>query len=318
MNMNSLSDAVGRKLRVLQSLKSEMRLAMSKRTQKNTFLHLRRNFSRLYQEVEMFGASSFVTPLWQKYNESAMKVFLPRPPFNFLRTKIIRTTMSVEAYGKWLAEERTFIERALPQSTLRELLEEDTVGKPIICDSKYLTSHTSIHHLYHLVNFQNKTGCKISKYDSILEWGGGYGNMAKIVNRMNKKITYTIIDTPLFCCIQWLYLASILGEDKINIITHSQAPIIEEKINILPLGLLTRRKVKVDLFIATWSLSESSKLAQDYVHSIDFFGAKHLLVAFQESSESLPDAYRIKDILAARGATIQAIDFLPGNYYAFL
>jgi len=316
--MKSLSEVLGRKLRVLQSLKPEIRLAMSKRTQKNTFLYLRRNFSQLYQEVEMFEVPSFVTTLWQKFNESAMKVFLPKPPFNFLRTKIIRTTMSIEAYGEWLAEERTHIEKTLPQSTLRELLEEDTVGKPIICDSKYLTSHNSIHHLYHLVSFQNKTGCKISNYDSIVEWGGGYGNIAKLVNRMNKQITYTIIDTPLFCCIQWLYLASILGEDKINIITHPQVPIIEQKINLLPLGLLTRRKVKVDLFIATWSLSESSKFAQDYVHSIDFFGAKHLLVAFQESSESLPDAYRIKDIVVARGAMIQAIDFLPGNYYAFI
>ena len=190
-------------------------------------------------------------------------------------------------------------------------------GRPNICNSKYLTSHNSIHHLYHLIYFQDKAGVKLDEYNSVLEWGGGYGNMAKIVKRMNREMTYTIIDLPLLSCIQWLYLSTILGENEVNIITESKVGIRYGKINILPLGLLPEQALKTDVFIATWSLSESSKFAQDYVHSVDYFGAGHLLLAFQESSQRLPHASRIRDLIMKRGAKVKAIDFLPGNYYAF-
>jgi hypothetical protein len=80
---------------------------------------------------------------------------------------------------------------------------------------------------------------------------------------------------------------------------------------------LKNYNLKVDLFIATWSLSESSKYAQDYVNSLNFFDTKHLLIAYQESSREFPHASRIREIAITQGATIIPIKFLPGNYYAF-
>jgi hypothetical protein len=80
---------------------------------------------------------------------------------------------------------------------------------------------------------------------------------------------------------------------------------------------LKNYNLKGNFFIATWSLSESSKYAQDYVSSLNFFGAKHLLIAHQESSRELPHASRIREIAITQGAIIVPIKFLPGNYYAF-
>lgn len=319
MNIKRLYGTVGRGLRRLLSLKAELYLFSLKRSQKASFKYLQSSFPPIYNKLEMLNVSDFVTPLWQGYNEELKRIFLPHPSFQFFRNKTIRSTMFVNAGGWWLTEEIAFLEKMLKPETLRRLLEEDYVGVPTICNSKYLTSHNSIHHLYHLVRFQNSTAVKINKYNSIVEWGGGYGNMAKIVKRMNMEMTYTIIDTPLFSCIQWLYLSSILGDGDVNIIEDSKDNTMEKKINILPLDFIAEsKKIKTDIFVATWSLSESSKFAQNHVNFVSYFGAEHLLIAFQESTHHLPDASRIGDIVMKRGAKVEAIDFLPRHYYAFL
>jgi len=51
--------------------------------------------------------------------------------------------MFVDARGEWLTKEIAFLEKMLPPKKLRGLLEEDYVGRPNICNSKYLTSHNS-------------------------------------------------------------------------------------------------------------------------------------------------------------------------------
>lgn len=306
-----------RRLERLASLRAEFCLSATKKHQKNSFAHLSPNFPDLYRKITTQDIDNFIVPFWQDYNEKLEKIFLPLPPFGFLRNKIVTSTMFVDAGGKWLAKQLSFLEKALATKVLQRLLEEDYVGRPIIRNSKYLTSHNSIHHLYHIIYFQNKTRTKITECDSILEWGGGYGNMAKIVKRMNNEITYTIVDTPLFCCIQWLYLSTILGRNQVNIITGLKDIISPRKVNILPVGLLRKQNIRADMFIATWSLSESSRFAQDYVESLNFFGAEHLLLAFQESAPKLPDATYLGEIARRHCSNIEPIWFSPGSYYAF-
>ena len=152
---------------------------------------------------------------------------------------------------------------------------------------------------------------------TVIEWGGGYGNMAKLFRRFNNKHTYTIIDTPLFSCLQWLYLSTIFGEDSVKILRNSEESIYKGKINLLPVCFSESIDLYADLFIATWSLSESSKYAQDYVKSEKFFNAEHLLIAYQDRNDDLPDADRVGSIAENFGAIIKDIDFLPGNHYAF-
>ena len=93
--------------------------------------------------------------------------------------------------------------------------------------------------------------------------------------------------------------------------------IMTGKINILPLYLLRNYKGKTDLFISTWALSESSKLSQDYVVKNRWFGAKYLMLAYQISSNTLPNAGRLGRLAKIDGATITPVFFAPNNYYAF-
>ncbi len=306
---------IKKKIKRLSLLKAECNLFSMKRNQKERFSSLQDQFAKYYDKIQRYDISAFVSPLWEKYISELEKVFLPKIPFNFLRNRIMRKTMFVDAGGLWLREEVSFLESVLSNEKLKELLEEDYAGVPYLHDHKYLTSHNSIHHLYHLMYFQHKIKKDIETVDAVVEWGGGYGNMAKIIKRIKNDITYTIIDTPLFSCVQWIYLSSVFGENDIELIFDTTIKRQKGKINILPLSFLDINEISCDLFIATWSLSESSKFSQDYVDSLNYFNADHLIIAFQESSQSYPDASRVGEVMKRRGAEIEPIGFLPGNYY---
>lgn len=303
--------------RYVKMCPSHLYLALIKRDQKSTFEVLKGKCSQYYNDLRTQDISDFITPLWEDYNKEIEKVILPYPLFSFLRNRSIMKSMFVAAGGKWINEELAFLEKSLPTKRLRTILQEDYVGKPILMNSTYLTSHSSIHIFYHLLKFQDKARINLSQLGTVVEWGGGYGNMAKLFRRVNTKATYIIIDTPLFSCIQWLYLATVFGDSAVNILHSIESRIEREKINLLPVCFLKCHDLNADVFIATWSLSESSKSAQDYVSSLNFFDAKHLLLAYQESSHQLPDAGRLGDIAVTHGAVIEPIEFLPGNYYAF-
>jgi len=298
---------------------SQTKLAQIKRDQKTTFYALRNKFSGIYNKLKKHNIAQFTTPLWENFNAKLEEVFLPDPPFSFLKDPIIMKTMFVAAGGKWLREEVTFLEKKIPRNRLKAFLQEDYVGDPLLLNSTYLTSHNSIHHLYHLIRFLDKTQCNFDQIDTIVEWGGGYGNMAKISKRLKSApSTYIIIDTPLFSCIQWLYLATILGEENVHLLQNSEDTIHAEKINLVPLCFVGPLKINADLFISTWALSESSRYSQDYVVAHKWFSSKHILLAYQGSSKKLPAADRVGKLAAGIGAVIEDIRFLPGNhYYAF-
>lgn len=197
-------------------------------------------------------------------------------------------------------------------------MREDYVGGPTLLSSTYVTSHNSIQNLYHLIRFLDETQCNLDQIDTVIEWGGGYGNMAKIFKRLKPiPFTYVIVDIPLFSCIQWMYLSTILGKESINLLQNPEDTIHAGKINLLPICFIDRYKISADLFMSTWGLSESSKYSQDYVVNHNWFNSKHILLAYQDSNSSLPDADNVGKIAMEIGALIINIEFLPDNHYCF-
>lgn len=297
---------------------SQNYLVQIKHDQKIIFNTLKNNFSARYNKLKKYNIDQFIISHWKKCNSKLEKVFLPYPPFSFLMNPIVMWTMFVTTGGKWLREEVTFLEKMILKDKLKILLQEDYVGDPSLLNSTYLTSHNSIHHLYHLIRFLDKTKCDLDQMDIIIEWGGGYGNMAKIFRRLKSTpSTYVIIDIPLFSCIQWLYLATIFGEENINLLQNPEDTIHNKKINLLPICFVDRHKISANLFISTWALSESSRYSQDYVVNHNWFNSKHILLGYLHSDSSLPDNGRMEKMAKDIGAVIEDIDFLPGNHYAF-
>lgn len=293
-------------------------LANLKSEQKQIFENLKKGISDIYYDLKQYDIERFLTPFWNEQNEKLEKELFPDVPFSFLRNSIITYTMFVTSGGEWCKSQLNFLKNNFSSKKLKRLLIEDYVGVPILLNFKYVTSHNSIHHLYHIIRFLNNTKCDLKDIKTIIEWGGGYGNMAKIFNRLTKNnITYIIIDTPLMSCIQWLYLATILGKKKVKLIQNSNEKIIENKRNILPLCFMDQYDLSADLFISTWALTESSRYSQEYVVNSNWFGSKHILLSYNYKNSCLPST-NIEEILKKKEFTIENIDYKPGNRYAFL
>lgn len=307
-----------RQLLRLKMAEAHRRLAGRKCDQERVFNFLKEDFAAIYAILKPHDISRFTTPVWQKYIARLEARFLPAPPFEFLSDPTIMETMFVTRAGRCLKEELKFLEQTVSKERLKVLLEEDLVGKPMLFSGTYLTSHNSIHHLYHLIRFSKRTNCDLNQINSVVEWGGGYGNLAKIFRRFGTKpTTYVIVDIPLSSCIQWLYLATCIGPGAVTLLQRADDRVAPGQINILPLCFVDSVNVSAKLFVSTWALSESSSFSQDFVAGRNWFDAKHILLAYQRSNPDAVYADRMQKIAAFSGAVSEEIKFLPGNYYSF-
>ena len=298
---------------------SERRLARLKSSQKAEFVALSQKHVADYGTWRKLNVDAYTTPLWREFISGLEPIVTPVPPFAFLRDPILQKTMFVSGRNKWLKTELEFLEEKFGSERLKELVIEDYAGDPPLSNSRYLTSHNSIHHLYHLARYAHKTNCDLEEIRSVVEWGGGYGNLAKMFKRLSKgSLTYVIVDLPLFSLLQWTYLATVLGEKEVHLMENPDAGVQEGKVNVLPLCFVDNVSLKAEMFISTWALSESSTFSQDYVLSRKWFGAERRLLAYQDSDKLLPDAGRVERIAKDHGMTVEDIEFLPGNHYAFL
>jgi putative sugar O-methyltransferase len=286
--------------------------------EKDNFNELSKKFLEKYSLLDK-NTENFVLPVWKGFQKKTEEEIIKKLSMRFLRIPEIRGTMVITAEGKIMRKELKFLREKVEENKLKMLLEEEYVGDPFIVNNKYKTSHNAIHTLYHLTKFIEETKFNPKNIKSVVEWGGGYGHLANIFQRIKKEdLTYTIIDLPLFSCIQWIYLSSIFGENKINLINKKNNKIIKNKINLLPVSHLKDVDVKGDMFISTWALSESSDYSQKYVLNKNWFSAKYILLAYQKSNVSTPYAENIGKIAKEAGAKIKETEILKKNYYAYL
>ena len=208
---------------------------------------------------------------------------------------------------------------ALPRAALAAALEEDPVGDPALCSGDPLTSSTAIHHLFHLERLRAATGVRVGDARVIVEWGGGFGGFARTVRRTatGAPPAHVIIDLPLVSALQWTYLSTVFGEDHVDLALsagHVPAP---GRITLVPSHLAFDLDLRADVFVSLWGLSETSADTQDDVAASGFYGARHLLLAFQDDGPDTPDASRIGALGQAAGGRVEPVGVLANSAYVF-
>jgi len=103
---------------------------------------------------------------------------------------------------------------ALMQSPLtwprwRHAIRETMFGHPRRLPWMAETSGNMIHQAYHLFQWEQITGKNVAKLDCIVEFGGGYGAMARIIRRLGFKGEYIIYDLPELAALQSYYLSNV-------------------------------------------------------------------------------------------------------------
>jgi hypothetical protein len=288
----------------------------------DSFYACRSEAKRFYAHIPKMRDTrwcSFEHPVWVEF-ERVLVAYLLSDGFDrsFLRQSIIGKTMFVRAGGDWQRRQLQFLRSVRPLPVLRELLRENRLGCPYITSLRMLASHNTIHHLYHLLRYEHVTRHSLTTVESVVEFGGGYGNLARLMWKMNPGLTYTIIDLPVLSCIQLAYLGTLLGRERIHLVgeTGELAP---QKINLLPVPYLSRAgNLRGELFISTWALSEATRFAQRYVADHGFFGARRLLLGYQaENALFGSPGGGILQPAAFAPVFRERIEFLRNAYYLF-
>lgn len=316
--MKRLLDRVSRLLRSIRATPIYIRRNSEAVTSSryNTYRQLRSSFSSDYRKTQHL--TSYQTPLWDSFNTRAEQCLLPFPAWSFLRNTVLRQTMLIQKRGNLLLSQLEYIVQHWGAPQAHALLPDPAFGNAPIDNIPFATSHNTIHHASHLALWEHHTGKSLSNISTIVEWGGGYGNLARLCSHLNPKSTHIIIDTPLFAQLQWLYLSVTLPNRTVTRLTNPEQNIQSGHIVIIPVGLIDAISVpQADLFISTWALSESSRAAQDFVAHSNWFGARHLLIGYQERNEQLPDSDYLGVLAQRDGATILPIAHLKRQFYAF-
>jgi hypothetical protein len=250
----------------------------------------------------------YVRPDWSERNAELERDLLPVPPPDFLAHPAIRYQMFVD--DRVLPHELPYVRSHLADDVL---LVEDAVGAPPtvpLSDGTLRTSSNTVHQLYHLLRYEEATRRSVCDAATIVEWGGGFGSLMRLVVRMHGgEPTCVVVDTPIFSALQWLYLSVVLGEDRV--VLHETGPVHPKpgKVNLVPIGLVDGMMVEADLFISNWALNESTPAAQREVLGRHWFGAQSLLLAMHAGDP-------LTDVVLAHGARPVPLGaFMPGQQY---
>ncbi|MBW4718389.1 hypothetical protein [Saccharothrix obliqua] len=272
------------------------------------FADLARRFADRLAAVRPHGDVHFVRPDWARRNVELERDLLPTPPADFLRHPSIAFQMFVNE--RLLPHELPYVRARI---TDERLLAEPPVGGPPtvpLPGSDIRTSSNTVHQLFHLLRYQEATGWRIDDAATIVEWGGGFGALMRLVVAMHSgEPTCVIFDTPVFSAVQWLYLSAVLGEERV--VLHHASPVrpVTGRVNLVPIGLVGTTEVDADLFISNWALNESMAKAREAVVARHWFGADSLLLAMHAGD---PFA---GTVLGAGARMVPIGDFLPGQQY---
>jgi hypothetical protein len=272
------------------------------------FGRLARRFAAQLDAVRDLVDPEYVRADWAQRNAELERDLRPLPAADFLRHPAIRFQMFVDE--RVVAYELPYVRARLPSQAL---LAEDVVGGPPVIrvpGTQLWTSSNTVHQLHHLLRYEAETGRRVADSATVVEWGGGFGSLMRLLIRMHAgQPTCVMIDTPVFSAVQWLYLAAVLGEH--DVVLHRAAPVrlLPGRVNLVPIGLVSKLVVDADLFISNWALNESTPAAQRDVVARNWFGARSLLLAMHDGDP-------LQRVVLDHGArAIPLGRFMPGQQY---
>ena len=203
----------------------------------------------------------------------------------------------------------------------KKIIKESSIGNPIRYFLYPKSSGNKIFQAYHLKKYNEFIKINLKDFNEIIEFGGGYGNMASIFSQINPNSKYTIFDTYEVNLLQYYYLKRLnlkvnfnsLNKNSKNINLINSIKILKKKISNI--------KKNNNLLIANWSLSETPlNFRKKIFFLIDKFD--YQLISFQENFENVDnlkyfhalEKYNQKKL---RDTKLFPIKKMKNHYYLF-
>lgn len=205
---------------------------------------------------------------------------------DFLSWGPICWTMNVGNMG-WVQNEWDSLQESPRWSNFLLSYEESSFSNtfPTWNNTKLLGN--TIHHAYHLKQLEDKIGKTIEGFDSILEFGSGYGSMSRVCRGAGFKGRYITVDFP-----ELNYLANLFSPGNEQY----------ERLEDVP-------KNHYDLVISTWTISETNPVVRKQL--IEGISYNHCLIAFAPTWEGMNN----RDYFASMSGNCAEIHFNKNNFY---
>ena len=161
------------------------------------------------------------------------------------------------------------------------------------------TNAMAIEHASHLYRFQRAAGTSLLDSDCIIEFGGGFGSMCRLVRALGFQGRYIIFDLPPIAALQRYYL----GLHGIGAGASGAEPVwLCDDLDRILESIGSREAGKVSL-ISTWALSEMPMTVRDRIEI--FFGQEvcaKALLAYQPTFEGIDNDAWFSGLMARTGA----------------
>jgi len=203
--------------------------------------------------------------LWEAKRRELRHFLAAENPDSFMRWPPVRTTMVKRGHRPVSVELRHMRRRADWRTRWRPAVQEMTLGGPRPFPRLPTTSANALHLAYHLCRFEEVTGIRADATTFVLEFGGGYGGLCRLVHRLGFRGRYVIFDLPELGALQRFYL----GHAPVPVSTpddaRPQAGVVTVSAVDELATILKTRPPGIGLFIATWSLGEVPLALRDRV-----------------------------------------------------
>jgi hypothetical protein len=196
---------------------------------------------------------------WAQFQESLRSLVVSRDPRGFLSWDVVSRTMFL-VFSSYAIRELAHLKRRKDwNARWKCVLQESRVGRPPRFLFYPRSSANLIHDAYNLCAFEEITGLVPERFHNILEFGGGYGSMCRLLFNLGFDGRYVIYDLPPFSNLQSYYLNSlgipVLSGKSFAPSEKGVALVTTEEDLLLSAESFTKQE---SLFIAAWSISETS------------------------------------------------------------
>jgi hypothetical protein len=144
--------------------------------------------------------------------------------------------------------------QALPEweSRWRPAIRECEAGRPFRYQHFPESSEPLIQTAYALSQLESLAGRPVAEWDAVVEFGGGFGSLCRLMHQLGFRGRYVIFDLPPFTLLQRYFLrsAGIMRDGDEHILLTSDLAVLERQVAALPTDAWS-------MFVACWSLSET-------------------------------------------------------------
>lgn len=220
------------------------------------------------------------------FSKKILEIIVSKKIRSFLRIGFVQQMFFVHNRSYIFDELKILKKDTQKWNIWKKLLNEDRVGHPIRYFLYSQSSGNRIRQVFHLKNLCDFVNFNINKYDLVLEIGGGYGNMARLFNKINKNTKFIIYDTEEVNLLQYYYLKMNKVRVSFSFKRNANVYLVNNVLNLKSILSRLRMNNRKNLLISNWGLSEMPLiLRQKLKFAILLFD--YQLISFQNNFENI-------------------------------